>query len=98
MTARTLKAGARGRADARTWHGRVQLWDTIPEDGRGYCTSSGCDRELCYCERCVVPDSMSQVVLVDGGFPKCHECLKDWLGWGPGRRLHHCSTCTCVEQ
>lgn len=80
-----------------TWQGRVQI--VLPDDGvRGVCSGAECERELCYCERCVVPDSWAQVALTMGGRPYCHEDLEALLGWGPGRRLHHCSTCTCVEE
>lgn len=77
------------------WHGRQQLLDAMPDDGdRGACRFPECGRELCYCRRCVYPETMTQAV----SGPLCHACWADVLGWGTRRRrLHHCSTCTCVE-
>ncbi len=88
-TRSTRKAGA-----DFLWHGRMQLADAIPEDGeRGWCRYTECDRELCYCRRCVIPEGYEQAVYG----PKCHEHWAEELGWGTKQLLHHCQTCTCRE-
>lgn len=75
------------------WHGRKQIVDAMPPGGRQQCSRSDCEREECFCQRCVYPEGYPD--LMTAGW--CHECKAEALEWGPGRKLNHCPSCTCRE-